>query len=66
VSVVCVEGTLLFECLEVALQSVLKLDGHTLKVTGLAWSKDATRLASGSADGTVIVWDLGAQSMLRR
>lgn len=32
--------------------------GHTGRVLSLAWSPDGGMLASGSADGTVIVWDV--------
>ncbi|MBN1428381.1 MAG: hypothetical protein JXB07_08350 [Anaerolineae bacterium] len=32
--------------------------GHTGRVFSLAWSPDGHMLASGSADGTVIVWDV--------
>ncbi len=31
--------------------------GHSLQVTAVAWSPDGTRLASGSKDGTVQIWD---------
>lgn len=30
--------------------------GHTQLVTTLAWSPDGTRIASGSADRTVQIW----------
>lgn len=33
--------------------------GHREKVRALAWSPDARTLASGSQDGTVMVWDAG-------
>lgn len=33
------------------------LAGHTESVTTLAFSADAKLLASGSYDGTVLVWD---------
>ncbi|EFP10794.1 CRE-AIPL-1 protein [Caenorhabditis remanei] len=31
---------------------------HTAKVTSVAWSPDNTRLATGSLDNSVIVWDM--------
>jgi WD40 repeat protein len=34
------------------------LHGHDAQVTSVAWSADGRQLASGSSDGTVIVWDL--------
>src|SRR6266851_3502222 len=33
--------------------------GHSASVNAAAWSPDGTRIASGSADGTVQVWDAG-------
>ncbi len=37
---------------------LLRLEGHTGKVTTLAWAPDASQLFSGSLDGTVRVWDV--------
>jgi WD40 repeat protein len=34
-----------------------KLIFHAARITALAWSPDGKRLASGSLDGSVIVWD---------
>jgi eukaryotic-like serine/threonine-protein kinase len=36
---------------------LLTLGGHTDAVNGVAYSPDGTRIASGSSDGTVRVWD---------
>ena len=39
-------------------QPIHEFLGHTGKVNSLAWSPDSRYLASGSADGTVIIWDV--------
>jgi len=36
---------------------LVTLGGHSGGITALAWTPDGTRLVSGSADGTVRVWD---------
>ena len=41
------------------------MPGHTAKVTALAFSPDSGLLATGSADRTVRVWDVGNQSSPR-
>jgi WD40 repeat protein len=38
-------------------QEILTLQGHTGTVNSVCWSPDGKRLASGSDDGTVKVWD---------
>lgn len=40
--------------------------GHSDEVSGLAFSKDGTRLISGSYDRTVIVWDVATQQPIWR
>ena len=40
------------------------LKGHTNVVTSLAFSKDSRFLASGSADDTVIIWNINTQKQL--
>ena len=36
---------------------------HKARVTSLSWCPDNLRLATGSLDGCVIVWDLGRPPM---
>lgn len=43
--------------------SPTELSGHSLMVTCLALSPDGTRLASGSDDGTLRIWDLQAEDV---
>lgn len=45
---------------------VVTFNGHKSAVTALSWDKDGTRLASGSKDTDVIVWDvIGEVGMFR-
>ena len=37
-----------------------RLSGHNGPVTGLDWSPDSTRLASGGNDGTTRIWEISA------
>ncbi|RYP43315.1 hypothetical protein DL768_009981 [Monosporascus sp. mg162] len=48
------EGTLSMTKLDALLQT---LEDHSKSVLSIAWSHDASRLASGSADNTVKIWD---------
>jgi WD40 repeat protein len=37
---------------------IARLMGHTGKVNVLDWSPDSTQIASGSDDGTVLIWEI--------
>lgn len=41
-------------------QQLAELDGHHFRVIELAFSRDGKRVASGSFDGTAMVWDVSA------
>src|SRR5262245_20095370 len=45
--------------------ALVRLAGHQGPIRSVAWSPDGTRLASGSEDGTVRVWDVSKGDELR-
>jgi U3 small nucleolar RNA-associated protein 12 len=47
-------------------EASILLQGHENNVESLAFSEDATKLASGGANGSIVVWDLIAESGLFR
>jgi WD40 repeat protein len=47
-------------------KELLRIKGHTGKVTALAFSPDGKALASGGADKKVCLWDLATGKQLRR
>lgn len=49
-----------------ALSPSLQLTGHDAEVTSVDFSSDGELLASGSVDGTVIIWDLTDGSIVHR
>jgi WD40 repeat protein len=40
------------------------LEGHSKEVTSVRWSPDGSRIASGSLDNTVRVWDSSTGAVL--
>jgi WD40 repeat protein len=38
-------------------QELFQLEGHKGSILGLAWSRDGSRILTGSADGSLILWD---------
>lgn len=43
-------------------KQLLRFEGHTGRVTSLAFSSDGARLGSSSEDGTARIWDLGLEN----
>ncbi len=42
------------------------IQGHTGPVTSIVFANDAKRMFTGSADGTIGLWDVAARSMVRK
>jgi U3 small nucleolar RNA-associated protein 12 len=51
---------------EFVMREPLVLNGHTTPVRSLTWDDDGTRLASGGTDGSVVLWDVVAETGLFR
>src|ERR1043165_1563720 len=49
-----------------AVGELCRLQGHTNSVTSVAFSSDGRRFASGSDDGTVIIWDVSSRQPLKK
>jgi WD40 repeat protein len=47
-------------------QEALSLKGHTLPVDSVAFSPDSKRIASGSTDKTIRVWDVQPEKAPKR
>ena len=45
---------------------IARLEGHTSTVLSVGYSPDGTRLVSGSADGTIRVWDPNGRAEIAR
>ena len=43
-----------------------KVNAHSDYINSVAFSPDGTKIVSGSADGTIKVWDFGAQEPSNR
>ena len=59
------EGRIHFVCAQTGQKILSTLRGHDRKVMSVAWSPDGTRLASGSIDTTVMIWDAASGEQLR-
>ncbi|KAF7376820.1 WD40 repeat-like protein [Mycena sanguinolenta] len=60
-------GLPFMECKGIPRVAVLaRMEGHTNRVTSVAFSSDSTRVVSGSYDGTVRIWDVTTGTELRR
>lgn len=43
-------------------KQLLRFQGHTGRVTSLAFTSDGAKLGSSSEDGTARIWDLGLET----
>ena len=58
------DGRIRFICAQTGEKILCPLRGHGRKVMSVSWSPDGTRLASGSVDKTVLIWDAASGEQL--
>jgi len=60
------DGRIHFICAQTGEKIVCPLSGHSDDVNSVAWSPDGTKLASGSDDQTVRIWEAATGKQLRQ
>ena len=58
------DGRIHFICAQTGEKILCPLRGNGRKVMSVSWSPDGTRLASGSVDKTVLIWDAASGEQL--